>query len=87
MVGSLEEVPECGGGATQGGPLAPGALVQHSGAEGEIALGKEGGFSIQAGAHCSQRSKENRDSCLNVLFLFPVPQMEPLRPMPLGSVE
>lgn len=41
MVGSLEEEPECGGGATQGGPLAPGALAQHGWAEGEIALARK----------------------------------------------
>lgn len=57
--------------------------------EKEMKLGREGFFSVQEWAHCSQSSKENQDSCLNGerSFLTLCPLMVPVRPVPLGPVE
>lgn len=47
--------------------------------------GQGGKLLSLAWSACSRSFKENRSSCLDGLFKFPVPQMEPSRPVPLGA--
>lgn len=47
--------------------------------------GQGGKLLSPAWSACSQSFKENRNSCLDGFFKFPVPQMEPSRLVPLGA--